>query len=100
MSRWAYVNGQFVRHGEASVHIEDRGYQLADGIYEVWAVFDGKLADTEGHFARLERSRGELRHAIQKGHRGVKSPASLCRFLRTAAWCAAIESRATAARQR
>ena len=61
MSRWAYVNGQFVRHGEASVHIEDRGYQLADGIYEVWAVFDGKLADTEGHFARLERSLGELR---------------------------------------
>ena len=61
MSRWAYVNGQFVRHGEASVHIEDRGYQLADGIYEVWAVFDGKLVDTEGHFARLERSLGELR---------------------------------------
>ena len=61
MSRWAYVNGQFVRHGEASVHIEDRGYQLADGVYEVWAVFDGKLADTEGHFARLERSLGELR---------------------------------------
>ena len=61
MGRIAYVNGQFVRHGEASVHIEDRGYQLADGIYEVWAVFDGKLADTEGHFARLERSLGELR---------------------------------------
>lgn len=61
MSRWAYVNGQFVRHGEASVHIEDRGYQLADGVYEVWAVFNGRLADTEGHFARLERSLGELR---------------------------------------
>lgn len=63
MSRFAYVNGRFVRHGEAAVHIEDRGYQLADGVYEVWAVFDGKLADAEGHFARLWRSLDELRIA-------------------------------------
>lgn len=63
MSRFAYVNGRFVRHGEAVVHIEDRGYQLADGVYEVWAVFDGKLADAEGHFARLRRSLDELRIA-------------------------------------
>jgi len=63
MSRWAYVNGQFVRHGDASVHIEDRGYQLADGVYEVWAVLGGKLADTEGHFTRLERSLDELKIA-------------------------------------
>ena len=61
MGRIAYVNGQFVRHGEAVVHIEDRGYQLADAVYEVWALFDGKLADAEGHFARLERSLGELK---------------------------------------
>ena len=61
MSRVAYVNGRFVRHAEAAVHIEDRGYQLADGVYEVWAVFDGKLIDTKGHFERLERSLGELR---------------------------------------
>ena len=63
MSRFAYVNGRFVRHGEAAVHIEDRGYQLADGVYEVWAVFDGQLADAEGHFARLWRSLDELRIA-------------------------------------
>ena len=61
MSRVAYVNGRFVPHAEACVHIEDRGYQLADGVYEVWAVFGGRLADAEGHFARLERSLGELR---------------------------------------
>ena len=60
MSRVAYVNGRFVPHAEACVHIEDRGYQLADGVYEVWAVFGGRLADAEGHFARLERSLGEL----------------------------------------
>jgi D-alanine transaminase len=60
MGRIAYVNGRFVPHGEAVVHIEDRGYQFGDAIYEVWALFDGKLADAEGHFARLERSLSEL----------------------------------------
>lgn len=61
MGRIAYVNGRYVRHGEAAVHIEDRGYQLADAVYEVWAIFDGRLADAAGHFARLERSLGELK---------------------------------------
>lgn len=60
MGRIAYVNGRFVPHGDAVVHIEDRGYQFADAVYEVWALFDGRLADPEGHFARLERSLGEL----------------------------------------
>ena len=72
MSRWAYVNRQFVRHGDAAVHIEDRGYQLGDGVYEVWAVFDGKLADTEGHFARLERSLGELRIPMPMPRKALK----------------------------
>ncbi|MDB5455874.1 MAG: aminotransferase class [Caulobacter sp.] len=67
MSRYAYVNGRFVRHGQAAVHIEDRGYQLADGVYEVWAVFDGKLADADGHFTRLWRSLDELRIAHPMG---------------------------------
>lgn len=61
MARIAYVNGHFVHKAEAFVHIEDRGYQFADAVYEVWALFDGKLADPEGHFARLERSLSELR---------------------------------------
>ena len=60
MGRIAYVNGRFVPHADAYVHIEDRGYQLADGVYEVWALFDGRLGDAEGHFARLERSLSEL----------------------------------------
>lgn len=60
MGRIAYVNGRFVPHREACVHIEDRGYQLADGVYEVYAVKDGRLLDAEGHFARLERSLGEI----------------------------------------
>lgn len=71
MGRIAYVNGRFVPHGEAAVHIEDRGYQLADAVYEVWALFDGKLGDAEGHFARLERSLGELRIPMPMSRRAL-----------------------------
>jgi D-alanine transaminase len=71
MGRIAYVNGRFLPHGQAFVHIEDRGYQLADAIYEVWALFDGKLADSEGHFARLERSLSELRIAMPMSRRAL-----------------------------
>ena len=61
MSRVAYVNGQYVPHAEAGVHIEDRGYQFADGVYEVIALIGGKFLDEEGHLDRLERSLRELR---------------------------------------
>ncbi|EGF90559.1 D-alanine aminotransferase [Asticcacaulis biprosthecium C19] len=61
--RTAYVNGAYVRQSEAVVSIEDRGYQFADAVYEVWSVFDGRLADLEGHLNRLERSLGELKIA-------------------------------------
>ena len=64
MSRVAYVNGQYQPHGRATIHIEDRGFQFADGVYEVWSVFDGKLADFDGHMTRLARSLTELRIAI------------------------------------
>ena len=72
MSRIAYVNGRFVPHAQAVVHIEDRGYQLADGVYEVWAVFDGRLADAAGHFTRLARSLGELRIAAPMSDAALK----------------------------
>jgi D-alanine transaminase len=61
MSRIAYVNGRYVPHRAASVHIEDRGYQFADGIYEVIAVANGRLIDGGPHLDRLERSLRELR---------------------------------------
>lgn len=60
MSRVAYVNGAYVRQRVATVHVEDRGFQFADGVYEVWSVHDGRLLDSEGHFARLSRSLREL----------------------------------------
>ncbi len=61
MSRIAYVNGQYVRHADAAVHVEDRGYQFADGVYEVCEVWKGKLVDVPRHLDRLGRSLGELR---------------------------------------
>ncbi|WP_020696002.1 D-amino-acid transaminase [Reyranella massiliensis] len=61
MARYAYVNGRYVDHREASVHIEDRGYQLADGVYEVVGVRGGKLIDEGPHIDRLDRSLRELR---------------------------------------
>ena len=61
MSRIAYVNGQYVPHREASVHIEDRGYQFADGVYEVVTIVGGRMIDEEGHLDRLWRSLTELR---------------------------------------
>ena len=61
MSRIAYVNGRYAPFADAAVHIEDRGYQFADGVYEVIAVRDGRLADLEPHLDRLDRSLSELR---------------------------------------
>ncbi len=63
MGRYAYVNGRYVDHRDASVHIEDRGYQLADGVYEVAAVRDGQLIDEGPHLDRLDRSLREVRIA-------------------------------------
>jgi D-alanine transaminase len=61
MSRVAYVNGRYLPHTGASVHIEDRGFQFADGVYEVCAVRDGRLVDEEPHLKRLDRSLNELK---------------------------------------
>jgi D-alanine transaminase len=61
MSRFAYVSGRYLRQGAACVSIEDRGYQFADGVYEVIAVHRGRLVDQELHLRRLERSLGALR---------------------------------------
>jgi D-alanine transaminase len=61
MSRIAYVNGRYVPHRDAAVHIEDRGYQFADGVYEVCEVNGCRLVDVTRHLARLARSLAELR---------------------------------------
>jgi D-alanine transaminase len=61
MSRIAYVNGRYLPLRDAAVHVEDRGYQFADSVYEVCEVRDGQLIDERRHLDRLERSLRELR---------------------------------------
>lgn len=56
MPRIAYVNGRYVPHAAAVVHVEDRGYQFADGVYEVIAVHRGRFLGEQGHFDRLAHS--------------------------------------------
>ena len=60
MSRIAYVNGSYRPHGEAAVHIEDRGFQFADAVYEVCEVHAGEIVDMTRHLDRLKRSLSEL----------------------------------------
>jgi D-alanine transaminase len=61
MSRIAYVNGRYLPMRAATVHVEDRGYQFGDGVYEVCEVRGGRLIDERRHMARLLRSLDELR---------------------------------------
>ncbi len=61
MPRIAYVNGAYVAYADAAVHIEDRGYQFADGVYEVCEIRHGFIVDLSRHLDRLGRSLSELR---------------------------------------
>jgi len=61
MPRFAYVNGRYVRHADAAVHIDDRGFVFADAVYEVCQVQQGFIIDMTRHLDRLDRSLGELR---------------------------------------
>src|ERR1700681_3868621 len=61
MSRIAYVNGRYRPHRDALIHVEDRGYQFADGVYEVCEVRGAHIVDERRHMARLKRSLAELR---------------------------------------
>ena len=72
MSRIAYVNGRYIPHKDAQVHIEDRGFQLADGVYEVCEVRGGALIDETRHVNRLERSLSELKIGWPVGRAALK----------------------------
>src|SRR5258708_3047302 len=61
MARIAYVNGRYQPHRDACIHIEDRGYQFADGVYEVCEVRAAHIVDERRHLARLTRSLAALR---------------------------------------
>lgn len=60
MTRIVYVNGRYLPYAQAGVHVEDRGFQFADSVYEVCEVLDGAVIDLTRHLARLRRSLSEL----------------------------------------
>jgi D-alanine transaminase len=70
--RIAYVDGRYLRHGEAGVHVEDRGLQLGDSIYEVCRIAEGRFLDEEEHLDRLERSVGEIEMAMPMPRSALK----------------------------
>jgi D-alanine transaminase len=72
MPRFAYVNGRYLPHKDAHVHIEDRGYQFADGVYEVVTIYQGKMVDEGPHLDRLERSLSELRIDMPMSRRSLQ----------------------------
>ncbi len=63
MTRISFLNGQFIDHDKAYIHIEDRGFQFADGVYEVIFFHQGKLIDDMPHIERLFRSLREIKIA-------------------------------------
>jgi D-alanine transaminase len=73
MSRIAYVNGRYLPHHRARVHVEDRGYQFADSVYEVIAVHFGQLIDEREHLDRLGRSLAGLRIAWPIGRSAMQT---------------------------
>ena len=72
MSRIAYVNGQYMSHGVAAIHIEDRATQFSDAVYEVFAVLACKIIDADLHYDRLERSLAALRIEMPMSRRALQ----------------------------
>jgi D-alanine transaminase len=72
VARIAYVNGRYVPHAKAGVHVEDRALQFADGIYEVVGVIGGVFLDEEPHLDRMERSVREIGMATPMGREPLK----------------------------
>lgn len=70
--RIAYVNGRYLPHAQAGVHVEDRGLQFSDAVYEVFGMFDGVIFDEDEHLDRLERSLRELAMALPIGRRPLR----------------------------
>jgi D-alanine transaminase len=73
MARIAYVNGRYRPLQNATVAAEDRGYQFADGVYEVIKVLGGRACDLERHLDRLERSLAALDIAPPMTRRALES---------------------------
>lgn len=72
MAKISYVNGRYVHHSDAFVHMEDRGYQFADGVYEVIAFYNHTLVDADLHLKRFARSMRELSLPTPMGEKAMR----------------------------
>ncbi len=72
MARIVYVNGRYLPYAQAFVHVEDRGFQFADGVYEVCEIFAGRLVDLSPHLARLARSLREIGMDMPMSERALR----------------------------
>lgn len=72
MTRQVYVNGRYLPYVQAHVHVEDRGFQFADSVYEVCEINDGQLVDVSRHLARLRRSLNELQVEFTRSDGAVR----------------------------
>lgn len=71
MTRIAYVNGAYFPHDLAAVHVEDRGFQFADSVYEVCAFEGAKIIEEQAHLLRLERSLASIDVAMPMSRTGL-----------------------------
>jgi len=71
MSRISFLNGYFINHDQAMIHIEDRGMQFADGIYEVILFHNNRLIDNQWHLERLFRSLNEISIQLPYSHEQI-----------------------------
>jgi len=73
MSRYVYINRKYVNYKDAKIHIEDRGFQFSDSVYEVIKVINGNLLDIEFHLSRLKYSTSELNFNLKINKSSLKS---------------------------
>ena len=64
MSRVIFVNGQYCDYNKSNIHVEDRGYQFADGVYEVFTIINSSIVDFHPHLTRLYKSLSELKISL------------------------------------
>jgi D-alanine transaminase len=72
MSRFVYVNGRYAPYADAAIHVEDRGFQFGDAVYEVCEVVGGRLVDEVRHLDRLERSLAAIRMEMPMSRRALR----------------------------
>ena len=73
MPNIAFINSKYIEFKNAKVHIEDRGFQFSDSVYEVLKIINKKLIDFDYHFKRLKYSSIELNFNVKIDKKKITS---------------------------